>query len=115
MMELLFASLFGTETKDPEKMRENWIKGYMRAYEEARKVVPPEQRLEYSLEQGWEPLCKFLGSEVPEKPFPMKNTTTAFETGINKSFKSMWIRAVKMNAPYVVAALAVAYAWWWYR
>jgi len=25
------------------------------------------------VKEGWEPLCKFLGKDIPEKPFPRKN------------------------------------------
>ena len=25
------------------------------------------------MKEGWEPLCKFLGKEIPEQPFPRKN------------------------------------------
>ncbi|KAL8936732.1 MAG: hypothetical protein Q9216_004773 [Gyalolechia sp. 2 TL-2023] len=115
MMGLLLTSLFGTESKDPVKMKENWIRGYNDAYEEARRVVPPDQRLEYSLGQGWEPLCEFLGTEVPDKPFPHVNDSAAFGDGIKVLVKRMWIRAAKLNAPYVVAALGVGLAWLWYR
>jgi hypothetical protein len=39
----------------------------------ARKRVPPERVLEYSVTEGWEPLCKFLGAPVPAAPFPHRN------------------------------------------
>jgi hypothetical protein len=29
--------------------------------------------LEWQVQQGWEPICKFLGKEVPSKPFPHLN------------------------------------------
>lgn len=39
-----------------------------------RGLVPKERLLEWSAEDGWEPLCKFLGKEVPGIPFPHVNT-----------------------------------------
>ncbi|KAL8767935.1 MAG: hypothetical protein Q9209_005723 [Squamulea sp. 1 TL-2023] len=114
-MDCLFTSLFGTKTKDPAKMRENWILGYMKAYEETRKVVPPEKRLEFSLEQGWEPLCKFLGKDVPHKPFPHLNDSAAFDMGIRVLLKRMWTRAARQNLPFLVAVLGMMAAWWMYR
>jgi len=27
----------------------------------------------YCVKEGWEPLCKFLGKDIPEEPFPKKN------------------------------------------
>jgi len=35
--------------------------------------APKEQLLVYNLEQGWDPLCKFLNLPVPDKPFPHRN------------------------------------------
>lgn len=41
-----------------------------------RGMVPPERLLEWSAEHGWEPLCNFLGKEVPDEPFPHLNTAS---------------------------------------
>jgi hypothetical protein len=36
--------------------------------------VPPEKLLVYAMGEGWQPLCDFLGAEVPRgKPFPRLN------------------------------------------
>ena len=35
--------------------------------------APKEKLLVYHVSEGWEPLCKFLGKEIPDKPFPHKN------------------------------------------
>jgi Sulfotransferase domain len=35
--------------------------------------VPANKLLVYSVTEGWEPLCKFLGVPVPPTPFPRKN------------------------------------------
>ncbi|KAL8846063.1 MAG: hypothetical protein Q9221_008825 [Calogaya cf. arnoldii] len=113
-MGLLLTSLFGPMTEDPVKRRENWIKGYTNAYDEVRRVVPPEKRLEYSLEQGWKPLCDFLGQDVPKKPFPHVNDSASFDAGIKVLVERMWVRAAKQNLPFVVGALAIAAAWWMY-
>ena len=37
--------------------------------------VPAARLLVYRLEQGWEPLCQFLGTAVPATPFPQVNST----------------------------------------
>ncbi|KAL8891333.1 MAG: hypothetical protein Q9215_001656, partial [Flavoplaca cf. flavocitrina] len=39
-------------------------------YAHVREVVPKERLLEYRVQEGWEPLCRFLGTEVPEEEFP---------------------------------------------
>ncbi|KAI0505577.1 hypothetical protein F5B22DRAFT_626996 [Xylaria bambusicola] len=46
---------------------------YNRYFETLRQMVPPERRLEYSMGDGWEPLCAFLGKDVPDIPFPRLN------------------------------------------
>ena len=45
---------------------------------EVRRTVPPENLLVYEAGQGWEPLCTFLGREVPETPYPSVNSTAKF-------------------------------------
>ena len=36
-------------------------------------MVPKERFLEWKVEEGWEPLCKFLDKDVPDEPFPHVN------------------------------------------
>lgn len=38
-----------------------------------KELVPREQLLEFSLDDGWEPLCQFLGVPVPDIAFPHRN------------------------------------------
>ena len=40
--------------------------------------VPAEQLLVYQVSEGWEPLCQFLGCEIPNEPFPRSNSTEEF-------------------------------------
>jgi hypothetical protein len=52
---------------------------FHRYYAEIRAIVPPENLLEYNISQGWEPLCRFLGDEIPEGVvFPNVNDTDMF-------------------------------------
>src|SRR3954453_4385256 len=37
---------------------------------EVKEAIPTERLLVYEVSQGWEPLCRFLGVNVPEVPFP---------------------------------------------
>lgn len=41
--------------------------------EEVKRAVPAEKLLVFSVKEGWEPLCKFLGADVPAPPFPKAN------------------------------------------
>ncbi|GJC86043.1 hypothetical protein ColLi_08881 [Colletotrichum liriopes] len=53
------------------KRNGKWI--YREHCDMIRGMVPPERLLEWSVDEGWEPLCKFLGKEVPDAPFPHAN------------------------------------------
>lgn len=41
-------------------------------------TAPKDQLLVFELKDGWGPLCKFLGVEVPNKPFPHENKNAEF-------------------------------------
>jgi len=40
---------------------------------EVQQIVPAERLLVFSVKDGWEPLCNFLGAPVPDDPFPHIN------------------------------------------
>jgi hypothetical protein len=46
---------------------------YMEHNKEIREMVDKERLLVYRLGSGWEPLCQFLGREVPGVAFPRVN------------------------------------------
>ncbi|KAF4958996.1 hypothetical protein FSARC_10865 [Fusarium sarcochroum] len=48
-------------------------------FETIRELVPPERRLEYKLGDGWEPLCNFLGKDIPDVEFPHINEAKALK------------------------------------
>lgn len=54
--------------------KEHCIDVYLRHIEEVKAHVPEEQLLIFEVKDGWEPLCNFLGVEIPDKPFPHLNT-----------------------------------------
>lgn len=55
---------------------------YTQHYNLVRQIVPSNRLLEYDVSHGWEPLCSFLGEEIPDKPFPFTNTSNDFATGL---------------------------------
>jgi hypothetical protein len=54
--------------------RDFLIEYFTRHNSEVQRAIPPERLLVYSAAQGWEPLCRFLGVSIPDKPFPRANT-----------------------------------------
>jgi hypothetical protein len=55
--------------------------------EEVKRVIPKDQLLVMELGEGWERLCKFLGKEVPNEPYPKVNNTEQFNKEIGNGSK----------------------------
>lgn len=51
--------------------------------------------LVWSVGQGWEPLCNFLGIPVPKIPFPHSNDTTTMDTRRKNQTKMVRRAAIK--------------------
>ena len=54
------------------------IAAYERHNADVRARAPKARLLEWSAEDGWEPLCRALGVPVPGEPFPHANSTEEF-------------------------------------
>lgn len=54
--------------------RDACIAVYKRHTDEVKRTVPPERLLVFRVQDGWGPLCAFLGVPVPDEPFPHSNT-----------------------------------------
>ena len=68
---LIWEDTFGGNLED----RQHAIEVFERHNEEVKRRVPVERLLVYEIEEGWGPLCEFLGVEEPDKPFPHLNDT----------------------------------------
>jgi Sulfotransferase domain len=51
---------------------------FHRHNEDVKASVPADKLLVYEIQQGWEPLCDFLGADVPEEDFPHLNDAETF-------------------------------------
>lgn len=60
-------------TPNEINVNESMKSAYRRHNERVRSVIPRDQLLVYNVKEGWKPLCKFLGVDVPEVPFPRSN------------------------------------------
>jgi hypothetical protein len=49
-----------------------------RYHDEVRSNIPSDRLLVWSVQEGWEPLCEFLGVPVPDTPFPRLNDSKVF-------------------------------------
>ena len=55
------------------------IAHYHQHIENVKAMVPPERLLIFSADQGWQPLCEFLGVPVPDSEFPNVNDRAAIK------------------------------------
>ncbi|KAJ3484019.1 hypothetical protein NLG97_g7161 [Lecanicillium saksenae] len=88
---------------------------YVRHYRDIRALVPREQLLEYKLTDGWEPLAKFLGKEVPgpDVKFPHLNDAAAHKIHTKKAVNDVLRRfARNMFLPCLFLAFSI---WLAYR
>lgn len=53
--------------------KQHCLRVYQDHYEQVRRTVPAERLLTYRVQDGWEPLCGFLGVAIPAEPFPRVN------------------------------------------
>lgn len=54
------------------------VAAYERHNAAVRSEVPAERLVEWQPGDGWTPLCKALGIDDPDEPFPHVNTTEEF-------------------------------------
>jgi hypothetical protein len=54
------------------------LAAYRRRTDEVREALPASRLLIFDVAEGWEPLCSFLGVEVPDEPFPHHNLRADF-------------------------------------
>ena len=73
--------------------------------DEVKATVPAENLLVFKVDQGWAPLCAFLGVPQPATEFPNLNDRAAIKKTIGDVIKGMYI----VLAGYAVAAAVVIY------
>lgn len=91
------------------KSRDNaWI--YDRHLEWLKEVVPADQLVLFSVKEGWEPLCRALGKEVPKGiPFPRINDSKAIDR-----VAAYHIKRGLARWAVVFAVMGLVGAWWVY-
>lgn len=85
--DLFWIRLWGWSLLEPlmttpwEQNTEKMGEMYEKHYDEIKNICRNEGReyLEWTVEDGWDPLCKFLGKAVPDEPFPRGNSTADFQ------------------------------------
>jgi hypothetical protein len=81
---------------------------FIEHYEHVRKSTPKEKLLEFKSEDGWAPLCEFLGVKIPDTPYPFVNESKDFVMW----HVVMWYMALgKMIAKTVLPVVVASGSW----
>lgn len=75
MYRKVIARLFENRMREHDHV----IDVFNRHNQTVRDVIPASRLLVYEVAQGWEPLCNFLGVQVPDTPMPKVNSTEEFQ------------------------------------
>lgn len=94
-----------------EEYRQKAKAGYRAHNEMVKRVTPSERLLIFKLDEGWEPLCKFLGKPIPEVAFPRINDAEALNEKISlyiaEGMRRGLLDLAKKAVPVLVLLLAV--------
>ena len=80
-------------------------------YQRVRELVPPDRLLEYRVSEGWEPLCRFLDLEIPDRPFPAGNEQESFRQVFRVLDRKRALAILRKTLPWLlgfaIAALSI--------
>ena len=79
-------------------------------------TVPSDKRLVHYSKDGWEPICEYLGHEVPEEPYPHQNkNANLLQVQRTKSplFRKIMFE-FKVMASVAVAVIAPLIFWFYF-
>lgn len=71
--------------------RDKAIAHYHQHIADVKAAVPADRLLVFSADQGWQPLCEFLGVPVPESEFPNINDRAAIKKTLNDLRRDVYI------------------------
>ena len=74
--QLILNSVFSGKYKDKEYV----LEVYNEHLKKVEEWVPAGSLLKYKITEGWQPLCGFLGTPVPDQPFPSSNDRQSFQS-----------------------------------
>ncbi|KAJ5699840.1 hypothetical protein N7536_002853 [Penicillium majusculum] len=80
-----------------------------------RGMVPRDKLLEWSVEDGWEPLCKFLDKPVPDEPFPRTNTPGSYTERADELVKMRLVQCLRnfTITAVTLGGITTAVVMWW--
>ncbi|PVH68811.1 hypothetical protein DL98DRAFT_204760 [Cadophora sp. DSE1049] len=79
---------------------------FINHYNEVRSLVPKENLLEFKVQDGWEPLCRFLGQPIPMgSKFPNTNDNRDF---VSRSRRRNRMQMLNVGVKFLEIAVLVA-------
>ncbi|EMR65244.1 hypothetical protein UCREL1_7776 [Eutypa lata UCREL1] len=105
----LFRALDGNIATGMER-NGKWV--YREHYNMVRGLVPKERRLEWTVQDGWEPLCKFLGKDIPDESFPRTNTGAGWAGQESKLMRRYLMGAVRTIVMLTTVAVPAGLIWY---
>jgi hypothetical protein len=106
-MRKVWKGMMGVKTDEEVRDENNAREMHRLYYRLVREMVPPERKLEYKIGDGWEPLCRFLGDEVPDVPFPWVNDRAEHHAAMSKGRAKVW-RGLGMVLLTAIAVAAIS-------
>jgi hypothetical protein len=101
-----------------EKAKPAAMRSYDEYYDEVRTRIPESKRIEFTVQDGWSPLCAHLGVEVPtalvegervEVPFPRSNDAEAFVALVSRGSNRLYRGAMNDWAVRIVGTAMAGY------
>lgn len=92
-------------TDDKKELQATARNLYREHYEHVRQLCPEERLLNFRLEDGWDPLCDFLGKEKPGVLFPRVNEGAALKERFKEFNKRSMLLVLRNLALVSVSVL----------
>jgi hypothetical protein len=74
IQKIIYKQTFGYQMFNKEEA----IRRYEAHNQKVIETVPADKLLVYNVQEGWTPLCNFIGKEIPNVPFPKTNKPDHF-------------------------------------
>lgn len=98
------------DAHDPDEAQRNAPRVHEEHSRRIKELVPEDRLLVYRMGQGWEPLCNFLGCDVPDSEFPWLNEAAMLRRIALQITVDNTLKAAAVVAPWVagIGSLAAA-------
>jgi len=108
MNDMLHKLIWQRSHKGTMSDRSAAIAHYNAHIEDVKKAAPSDRLLVFTTDQGWAPLCAFLGVPVPDTPFPNVNDRAQFKQQAGKAARAAHV----IVAVAILLAIGVIGAFW---